>query len=991
MTTRTILLQVSASPVYFRFHTGRLVSPHGESRPVAGGLVRPTPGRKRDGEYTVEHRGRYPHDPVNPCLLNPQATNSESITMVNRIYYFLQRAARIPKALFTPLGAVAGIATITGLGAMVIGGSASPWLGSISLVFWLIAILVIGDRLSDIWQQLNREPVDRVAEVDSAPSRPAQTDTVPSGKDQPEPDRHPPAQIAPIGNEESAADQSNPPPTAHSQPLVSIVIACFNEERYISSCLESVRNQTYQNWECIVVDDASTDGSVRTAWGPAQADERIRVVRHTRNAGLSAARNTGLRLAGGELVTFLDGDDFLAPDSLADRVLHFVRHESDPVVAGVYCGTALAPEDARPQDYETSEKWSGSRVNFLTSGDRCPFNVHALIGRTSILVAAGGFTESMRHGAEDWDLWYRVMRNGFRFEPSGLRSTVYRQKLSSMRQRHALEHFAEAERLTRLSQCQAEASLVFSDLAPPMLRPKSDYEMSALLTTRAIQSAATSLLAGNESEAVTMLAAIDPVHPIVMSTVVQTEIAIVDGFRRYLGMTRDEIALLQEHAPLAERAAQLVTEHVPLESFEFESHRPELDILLVPQTSCELQRMLAAVGQTDLQIGVVDSSAVAGDQGVTDLLATRPLPGATIQSYNEAVLRPTAPKVVVLSYPWDAALDELALSLADNGASVVRLRNDLEDTLRISEAPPSRVPIHEISTSELSGACADNDIESLLGSGHIEPDSTGGTPLPANTDAAAAWMIEENPGRAFDAREIARFKGLHTGERVVIIGNGPSLNDLDLSLLRGTPTIGVNGIFYAADRLPEPLSYYVVEDTLVVRDNLERIRSYEAGHRFFPSIYREMIGEGANTSFFMMNRGFYAPESPAFCIPRFSTDPAQRIYSGQSVTTMNLQLAYYMGFEEVILIGMDFSYTVPESSQIDGIHITSMEDDPNHFHPDYFGKGKVWKDPKLDRVLANYALAKQMFEADGRRIVNATPGGNLQLFDRVPFEDLFSR
>ena len=152
-----------------------------------------------------------------------------------------------------------------------------------------------------------------------------------------------------------------------------------------------------------------------------------------------------------------------------------------------------------------------------------------------------------------------------------------------------------------------------------------------------------------------------------------------------------------------------------------------------------------------------------------------------------------------------------------------------------------------------------------------------------------------------------------------------------------------------------------------------------------------MIGESDNTSFFMMNRGFYADASPAFCIPRFSTNPAQRIYAGQSVTTMNLQLAYFMGFTEVILIGMDFSYSVPESSEIDGVHITSMGDDPNHFHPDYFGKGKVWKDPKLDRVLANYALAKQMFESDDRRIINATPGGRLDLFDRVPFTELFER
>ena len=140
-----------------------------------------------------------------------------------------------------------------------------------------------------------------------------------------------------------------------------------------------------------------------------------------------------------------------------------------------------------------------------------------------------------------------------------------------------------------------------------------------------------------------------------------------------------------------------------------------------------------------------------------------------------------------------------------------------------------------------------------------------------------------------------------------------------------------------------------------------------------------------------MNRGFYEGRSPSFCVPRFSTNAGLRLFSGQSVTAINLQLAYFMGFAEVVLIGMDFSYTVPEDSVVEGNRILSQGDDPNHFHPDYFGKGKVWKDPKLDRVLANYQLAKLMYEADGRRIVNATPGGKLELFERVPFDELFPK
>jgi hypothetical protein len=104
---------------------------------------------------------------------------------------------------------------------------------------------------------------------------------------------------------------------------------------------------------------------------------------------------------------------------------------------------------------------------------------------------------------------------------------------------------------------------------------------------------------------------------------------------------------------------------------------------------------------------------------------------------------------------------------------------------------------------------------------------------------------------------------------------------------------------------------------------------------------------------------------------------------------MNLQLAFYMGFSEVYLIGMDFSYAVPQSTTIEGANYTSNEDDPNHFHPEYFGKGKKWHDPMLDRVAMNYEKAKEAFGADGRTIYNATVGGKLEIFPRTEYASLF--
>ena len=227
----------------------------------------------------------------------------------------------------------------------------------------------------------------------------------------------------------------------------------------------------------------------------------------------------------------------------------------------------------------------------------------------------------------------------------------------------------------------------------------------------------------------------------------------------------------------------------------------------------------------------------------------------------------------------------------------------------------------------------------------------------------------------------------------MIIGNGPSLNEVDLGLFEDVSTIGVNGIFYATERLARPLSYYVVEDSSFFRENLDRIHRVEAGLKLFPTNYRtayldhKAADKSESLAFFRMNAGFYGRGTDTECLPRFSFDPVQRLYCGQSVTMINFQLAHWMGFQKILLVGMDFSYVIPEDAPRKGDVITSLTDDANHFHKDYFGAGKTWKDPKLDRVLLNYRLAKDVFEATGRSIINCTEGGRLEEFPRMRIEE----
>jgi len=240
-----------------------------------------------------------------------------------------------------------------------------------------------------------------------------------------------------------------------------------------------------------------------------------------------------------------------------------------------------------------------------------------------------------------------------------------------------------------------------------------------------------------------------------------------------------------------------------------------------------------------------------------------------------------------------------------------------------------------------------------------------------------------------DTRQLQFFYNRFKGKRCFIIGNGPSLNKHDLSFLRNEYTFAVNSFYYKTQETGFMPTFFVVEDSSVIKENEKEIVGFDAPFKFFPTIYQSLHPKKPGTYFFPLNRGFYDKFSPNYAIPRFSTDISKVVYCGQSVTYVNLQLAFYMGFTEVHLIGMDFNYIIPASHSRKGDVLTSDTDDPNHFHKDYFGKGKTWKDPKLDRVLMNYKMAKLIFECAGRRIFNATKGGYLEEFERVDYDGLF--
>ncbi len=236
-------------------------------------------------------------------------------------------------------------------------------------------------------------------------------------------------------------------------------------------------------------------------------------------------------------------------------------------------------------------------------------------------------------------------------------------------------------------------------------------------------------------------------------------------------------------------------------------------------------------------------------------------------------------------------------------------------------------------------------------------------------------------------RKLRAFKDWHAGERCFIIGNGPSLNKLDLKKLQHETTFGVNAIYTNYEKMGFYPTYYVVEDVFVAEDRRDEINAYKHSTKFFGNYLRYCLTPDEATTLLDVIVNYREYKN----FPHFSTNALKQVYVGGTVTYLCLQLAFYMGFSEVYLIGLDHSYSIPKSALTskDGSAILSTADDPNHFDPAYFGKGKRWHDPNLDRMEKALKKAGATFELHGKKIYNATAGGKLEVFERVEFDSLF--
>jgi hypothetical protein len=243
-------------------------------------------------------------------------------------------------------------------------------------------------------------------------------------------------------------------------------------------------------------------------------------------------------------------------------------------------------------------------------------------------------------------------------------------------------------------------------------------------------------------------------------------------------------------------------------------------------------------------------------------------------------------------------------------------------------------------------------------------------------DLPAAYL---HPWRKESIRRLAELKDAHKGQRAFVVANGPSLKKTDMSKLKNEYTFGMNRIYLMFPELGFSTTYLTVVNDLVVEQ-----------------IARDLAALPLPKFIAWRSRRHFPDDLPIAQWPtflytsytgrRFSTDVRGRVWEGATVTNVTLQLAFHMGFQQVILIGVDHNYTAVGKPNVT---VVSQGDDPNHFSPSYFGKGFRWQLPDLETSEIGYAMAREVYQKSGREILDATIGGKLTIFPKVDYGSLF--
>lgn len=205
--------------------------------------------------------------------------------------------------------------------------------------------------------------------------------------------------------------------------LVSVIVPCFNQARYLNEALQSVLQQSYENWECIIVNDGSPDNTEHIAKQWTEKDNRFKYL-FKKNGGLSSARNAGIAISEGEFILPLDADDILHPEYLKKLVPELIKDQTLGIVSCY------------------SKFFTGTIKNIVNELKPIGGTYHSLMFQNALIATSlfrkkywkevGGYDETMRKGFEDWEFWLAITKRGFDYKIIDEFLFYYRKAIKSM-------------------------------------------------------------------------------------------------------------------------------------------------------------------------------------------------------------------------------------------------------------------------------------------------------------------------------------------------------------------------------------------------------------------------------------------------------------------------------------------------------------------------------------------------------------------------------
>ena len=232
-------------------------------------------------------------------------------------------------------------------------------------------------------------------------------------------------------------------------------------------------------------------------------------------------------------------------------------------------------------------------------------------------------------------------------------------------------------------------------------------------------------------------------------------------------------------------------------------------------------------------------------------------------------------------------------------------------------------------------------------------------------------------------KRLGVLKDIHKGERCFVIGNGPSLTAEDLDLLKNEVTFAANRIFYIFGQTSWRPTFFCAQDTTVIQSCREYFPTIldNADNMFFASFNADYVPNDVKAN--PKTLFFFARRSRAHEKRRFSHDITKFVDGGGTITYTAIQLAAYMGFSEIYLLGVDNNYSATSFNN----GTLSADDVKNSYFAGMPADIKLNK-PNTDNNTLSFIAAKKYCDEHGIKIRNSTRGGKLELFGRESLESI---